>query len=60
VSHDPAPGTPAPPVGEVSIQKAYLGIPDQVNEPIIDARKTYVITVVGVVVFVAVVFLFIL
>lgn len=60
MSHDPAPVTPTPPVEEVSIQQAFLGIPDHGNEPIIDARKTYVITVVGVVVFAAVVFLFIL
>lgn len=48
------------PVEEAPLDQAYLAIPDRDNEAIIDARKTYVATVVGSVLFVLAVFLFIL
>jgi len=60
VSHHPVPGAPVPSVDEVSIEEAYLGIPDEANEAILDAKQTYVITVVSTVIFVAAVFVFIL
>jgi hypothetical protein len=47
-------------VEEASITEAFLDIPDEGNPPIIDARKTYVVTLIGVVLFVAAVLLFIL
>lgn len=55
----------SPPAGpltpdQADIERAYLAIPDEGNEPIVDLRKTYRITVASAVIFVAVVFVFIL
>jgi hypothetical protein len=47
-------------IDEASITEAFLDIPDESNPSIIDARKTYVITLVSVVLFVGAVLLFIL
>lgn len=47
-------------VDQASIRDAYLDIPDEANPPIIDARKTFLITVVGAVLFIAAVLIFIL
>lgn len=48
------------PVDRVPMDEAYLAIPDEQNEAINDARRTYVITVAASIIFVAVVFVFIL
>jgi len=48
------------PVNEVPIDQAFLDIPDDGNEAIADARKTYVVTFVSAVIFVAVILFFIL
>ena len=45
---------------QVDIETAYLAIPDEGYEPLMDLRKTYRITVASSVIFVAVVFVFIL
>jgi len=47
-------------VDQVPIDKAYLGIPDEDNAAIADAKKTYLVTMVSGVVFIAVIILFIL
>lgn len=44
----------------VSLERAFMDIPDAENEAILDAKRTTVITVISAVVFIAVVFLFIL
>ena len=56
---------PKTPGGEVSVESAsiessFLDIPDEKNPAIVDARKTYVITLTMAAVFIGVVFLFIL
>jgi len=48
------------PVDEVEIDRAFLDIPDAENEAIGDAHRTYWVTVVSGIVFVAVVSFFVL
>ncbi len=55
----------APPAGRISVEdasmdEAFLDIPDEGNPAIVDARKTFVATVVGAVLFIGAVLLFIL
>ena len=47
-------------IEEVPIDRAFLDIPDEGNAAIEDARRTYWVTVVSGIVFVAVVYFFIL
>jgi hypothetical protein len=47
-------------IEEVDLEEAFLAVPDEENQAILDARRTYLITVVSSVIFVAVVFVFIL
>lgn len=47
-------------VDETSIRDAYLAIPDEENPPIIDARKTFWVTVIMAILFIGTVFVFIL
>lgn len=56
----PSPSGGPVPVDRVPMDEAYLGIPDEQNEAINDAKRTYVITVAASFIFVAVVFVFIL
>lgn len=53
------PRDPAP-IDAVELDKAFLSIPDEGYEPIIDARKTFWITAVSAAVFIAIVILFVL
>lgn len=47
-------------VEEASLEDAYLAIPDEENPPIIDARKTFWVTVIMAILFIGSVFVFIL
>lgn len=53
-------GSGGRPVDEVEIDRAFLNIPDSENMAIEDARRTYWVTVVSAIVFIAVVVIFIL
>jgi hypothetical protein len=55
-----APSEGPVPVDRVPMDAAYMGIPDEQNEAINDARRTFVITLTASIIFVAVVFVFIL
>lgn len=61
-----APGGAAPIEGDaasiqsVPIDEAFLSIPDEENEAIVDARKTFRITLISAIVFIAIVFAFVL
>lgn len=48
------------PVDQASIEDAFLAIPDEENPPIIDARKTFWVTVIMAILFIGSVFVFIL
>ncbi len=47
------------PVESVPIDEAYLSIPDEENEAISDARATFDIALISVVVFIAIVIVFV-
>jgi hypothetical protein len=47
-------------INAVPIDQAFLSIPDEGNEPIIDARKTFLVTLASAAAFIAIVFIFIL
>lgn len=57
-SHDAVPGGRS--VDEVAIDRAFLDIPDEGNPSIEDARRTYWVTVVSGIIWVAVISIFIL
>ena len=44
----------------VPIDQAFLSIPDEDNEAIIDARKTFLVTLASAAAFIAIVFIFVL
>ncbi|MCA9736666.1 MAG: hypothetical protein R3E98_19580 [Gemmatimonadota bacterium] len=48
------------PVEQASIKDSYLDIPDETNPAILDARKTFLATVIGAVLFIGAILLFIL
>jgi len=48
------------PIDEVPIDEAFLDIPDEGNSAIEDAHRTYWVTVVSGIIFVAVIYFFIL
>lgn len=48
------------PIESIPLDEAFLSIPDEDNEAIIDAKKTFGITVVSAIVFMAIVFIFVL
>lgn len=47
-------------VEEVSMEDAFLDLPDESNPSIIDARETFRITVISAVLFIAAVYIFVL
>lgn len=47
-------------IDAIPIDRAFLSIPDEHNEAIMDARKTFRVTVVSAIVFIAIVFAFVL
>jgi hypothetical protein len=47
-------------IDAVPIDQAYLSIPDEDNEAIIDARKTFLVTLASAAAFIAIVFIFVL
>lgn len=59
-----APGPEAPrdvaEIDAIPIDRSFLSIPDEHNEPIMDARKTFRITLISAIVFITIVFVFIL
>lgn len=44
----------------IPIDRSFLSIPDESNEPILDARRTFRVTLISAIVFIAIVFVFIL
>lgn len=60
MSNEVSPSKENLPVDEASIEDAYLAIPDEENPPIIDARKTFWVTVIMAILFIGSVFVFIL
>ena len=47
-------------VEKVSLEDAFLNLPDESNPSIIDARETFRITVISAVLFIAAVYIFVL
>jgi hypothetical protein len=47
-------------IDAIPIDRSFLSIPDEQNEAIVDARKTFLVTVVSAIVFITIVFVFIL
>jgi len=47
-------------VEDAAMDEAFLDIPDEANPAILDARKTFLATVVGAVLFIGAVLLFVL
>ena len=47
-------------IDAVPIDKAYLSIPDEDNEAIIDARRTFLVALASAAAFIAIVFIFVL
>jgi len=57
---DPASGRDRPAQDSVALDDAFLDISDAENEAMADARNTFDIALISVVVFVAIVFVFVL
>ena len=47
-------------VDEVSMESAFMDLPDESNPAIIDARETFRITVISAVLFIGAVYIFVL
>ena len=60
VAHDMDTPRDAKAIDAVPIDKAFLSIPDENNEAIVDARKTFLVTLASAVAFIAIVFIFVL
>ena len=60
MAHDKEKPHDAKAIDAVPIDQAFMSIPDEDNEAIIDARKTFLVTLASAVAFIAIVFIFVL
>jgi hypothetical protein len=60
VAHDIETPRDAKAIDAVPIDQAFLSIPDEDNEAIIDARKTFLVVLASAAAFIAIVFVFVL
>lgn len=60
MAHDMDAPRDAKAIDAVPIDKAYLSIPDEDNEAIIDARRTFLVALASAAAFIAIVFIFVL